>query len=122
LPIFIDRGFLQTMGLVEFFSFDWLPGWPAGIDAFFDWTGMTFWIALVCAIAGAYILSQKTTEQGAFSFPINLGALFLGAVLANWIGRETALPLESGVHVSIILSLVGMSFVGLTIIWLVKKG
>jgi hypothetical protein len=111
------------MGLVEFFSFQWLT-WqvPAGIGTFFDLTSSSFWIALICASAGAYVLSQQTTETGAFNFPVNLAALFLGAAVANWLGGGIALPLQPAMLVPVFYSLLGMCFVGLTIIWLVKKG
>lgn len=112
------------MGLVDFFSFRWftLPGLPPELAGFLGLTNSSFWIALICALAGAYMLSHKTADTGAFNFPVNLAALFLGAVLANWLGREIPLPLEPTVLVPAIFSLIGMSFVGLTIIWLVKKG
>lgn len=112
------------MGLVEFFSLEWLTwqGLPLGLGAFFDLTGSSFWIALICALGGAYLLSQQTRETGAFNFPVNLAALFVGALVANWAGQGIALSLQPAMLVSVFYSLAGMSFVGLTIIWLVKKG
>jgi len=105
------------MGLAEFFGFDWLalPGW-AGLGAFFDLTGSRFWIALICALAGAYMLSQKTSDAGPFSFPVNLLAMFMGAVLANWFGSGVELPLEPTVVYPTIMSLTGMCLVSLSII------
>jgi hypothetical protein len=112
------------MGIADFFSFGWLkwPGLPPGLDIFFNWTSSSFWIALISALAGAYLLSQKTADTGAFNFPVNLAALFFGAATANWIGRDVPLPLEATVQVPAILSMIGMCFVGLTIIWLVRRG
>jgi hypothetical protein len=109
------------MDLLEFFSFGWLK-WPgSGLDAFFDLTGASFWIAVICSLMGAYALSQRTADSGAFNFPVNLLALFFGAALANWLGKDVPLPLDQAVLVPAILSLTGISLVGLTILWVVKR-
>jgi hypothetical protein len=109
------------MGLAEFFGFDWLA-LPRGLGGFFDMTSSRFWIALICALAGAYMLSQKTSDAGPFNFPVNLLAMFLGAALANWMGSGIELPLEPVVIYPTIMSLTGMSLVALSIIWIAKKG
>ena len=109
------------MGLAEFFGFDWLA-LPPGLGGFFDMTGSRFWIALICALMGAYMLSQKTSDAGPFNFPVNLVAMFLGAALANWMGGGVELPLEPIVIYPTIMSLTGMSIVALSIIWIARRG
>ena len=109
------------MGLAEFFGFDWLA-LPAGLGGFFDMTSSRFWIAFICAVAGAYMLSQKTSEAGPFNFPVTLVAMFLGAALANWIGSGIQLPVDSIVIYPTIMSLTGMTLVALSIIWIAKRG
>ncbi|HEX7260578.1 MAG TPA: hypothetical protein VF258_02090 [Luteolibacter sp.] len=109
------------MGLAEFFGFDWLA-LPAGLGGFFDMTSSRFWIAFICAVAGAYMLSQKTSEAGPFNFPVNLVAMFLGAALANWIRSGIQLPVDSIVIYPTIMSLTGMTLVALSIIWIAKRG
>jgi hypothetical protein len=109
------------MGLAEFFSFGWLA-LPIGLGGFFDMTSSRFWIAFISALAGAYMLSQKTSDAGPFNFPVNLLAMFIGAVLANWIGSGLELPLDSVLIYPTIMSLTGMSIVALSIIWIAKRG
>ena len=109
------------MGLAEFFGFDWLA-LPVGLGGFFDMTSSRFWIALICAIAGAYMLSQNTSDAGPFSFPVNLAAMFFGAVAANWLGSGLEVPLDAAVIYPTILSLTGMSLVAMSIIWISKRG
>jgi hypothetical protein len=111
------------MGLAEFFGFDWLlPPGLAGLGGLFDLTSGRFWIALICALGGAYLLSQKTGDSGPFNFPVNLVALFLGAVLTNWFAGGIELPLEHRVVSPTIMSLTGMCLVALSIIWITKRG
>lgn len=109
------------MGLAEFFGFDWIA-LPVGLGGFFDMTSSRFWIALICALIGAYMLSQKTSDAGPFNFPVNLAAMFLGAALANWMGSSIELPLEPVVIYPTVMSLTGMSLVALSIIWIARRG
>lgn len=110
------------MPVVEFFTFEWLS-WPSvPFLTLFSWTSSTFWIALIFSLTGAYLVSERTKEAGAFNYPVNLVFLFLGASLANWLARDVPLPLDATVQVPAILSMIGMSFAGLTIIWIVKRG
>jgi hypothetical protein len=82
----------------------------------------TFWVALVCAIIGAVLLSRETKDNGGFNYPINLAALFFGAVFANWLFADVPLPLEPDMQVPAVFSVLGMSITALTIMWIVRRG
>jgi hypothetical protein len=82
----------------------------------------TFWVALLCAIIGAVILSRETSESGGFNYPINLAALFFGAIFANWLLADIPLPLEPRMQVPAVFSAIGMSFTAITILWIVRRG
>jgi hypothetical protein len=112
------------MHAVEFFTFSWFswPGLPPLLDAIFNWSSSSFWVALISSLAGAHFLSNKTAETGAFNFPVNFIALFLCASLSNWLARDMPLPLDPAVQLPAVLSMIGMTFAGVTIIWIVKRG
>ena len=82
----------------------------------------TFWVALLCAVIGAIILSRETSESGGFNYPINLAALFFGAIFANWLLADIPLPLEPRMQVPAVFSAIGMSFTALTILWIARRG
>jgi hypothetical protein len=101
--------FNKMFGLTHSFSFLNIPT-------------ATFWVALLCAIIGAVILSRETSESGGFNYPINLAALFFGAIFANWLLADIPLPLEPRMQIPAVFSAIGMSFTAITILWIVRRG
>ena len=71
------------------------------------------------ATMGGLILTRHTGSIGNATLPLNVSALFIGAMLANWLAQNVKLPLESTVETPLVMSLVGMTLAALLMLrWL----
>lgn len=69
------------------------------------------------ALVGGLILSRFTGSLGNLTLPINISALFIGAMIANWLLQNFKLPLESSIEGPLAVSMIGMTLSALTMLW-----
>jgi hypothetical protein len=66
---------------------------------------------------GALILSKFTGSIGNLTLPLNCSALFLGAMVSNWLLQNLKLPLESAVEAPLLMSMLGMTVASFAMMW-----
>lgn len=69
------------------------------------------------ALVGGLILSKFTGSIGNLTLPINTSALFIGAMIANWLLQNFKLPLESSIEGPLAVSMIGMTLSALSMLW-----
>ena len=74
-------------------------------------------LTIMFSSAGALILTRFTGNLGGLTLPVNASALFIGAMLSNWLLQNIKLPLESAVEAPLAVSLVGMTLASFAMIW-----
>jgi uncharacterized membrane protein YhhN len=72
------------------------------------------------ALVGGLILSKFTGSIGNLTLPINVSALFIGAMGANWLLQNFKLPLSSAVEAPLAMSVVGMTIASYIMLWWLK--
>jgi hypothetical protein len=107
--------FLQGLtGNLTFLS--WLPGLP-------DLSVSDGAVSISAAISGAgtVILGKFTSNIGYLTMPVNYCALFIGAVIANWLLSGVHLPVDPDFQAPMIFAVAGMMITALSMMMLVKE-
>lgn len=69
------------------------------------------------ALVGGLILSKFTGSIGNLTLPINTSALFIGAMISNWLMQNFKLPLSSSIEAPMAVSMIGMTIASLCMMW-----
>lgn len=69
------------------------------------------------ALVGGLILTKFTGSIGNLTLPINVSALFIGAMTSNWLMQNFELPLGSAVEAPLAMSMIGMTLSSLAMLW-----
>lgn len=78
--------------------------------------------AVSCGL-GALILSKFTGNLGLLTIPVNYSALFIGAVVSNWLLHGLDLPIDKLTAQPLLVNLVGMTIAALAMMcWLQRDG
>ena len=65
-------------------------------------------LALLFSAIGALILTRFTGTLGSLTYPLNFSALFVGAMVSNWLMRGLQLQIDAQIQRPLLASLVGM--------------
>jgi hypothetical protein len=71
----------------------------------------------IFSAAGALILTRFTGTLGGMSLLINGSALFIGAILTNWLFQHVKLPVNSPIEGPLFMSLIGMTLASAPMLW-----
>lgn len=66
---------------------------------------------------GALILTKFTGSVGSLTVPLNCSALFIGAMISNWLLQNLKLPLEHTVEAPMLISMIGMMIASCFMLW-----
>ncbi len=69
------------------------------------------------AVIGGVILTRFTGSFGNLTLPMNISALFIGAMSSNSLLKHVRLPVESTVEAPMLASMIGMTLASLAMIW-----
>jgi len=69
------------------------------------------------AVIGGVILTKFTGSFGNLTLPMNVSALFIGAMTSNAFLKDIKLPVESTIEAPLMISMIGMTIASLTMIW-----
>lgn len=69
------------------------------------------------ALLGGIILTKFTGSFGNLTLPINMSALFIGAMGSNWVLKNLKLPVESTIEAPLMVSMIGMTIASLMMLW-----
>ena len=75
--------------------------------------------ALFAPPAGV-ILTKFTGSFGNLTLPMNISALFIGAMSSNWMLKNVKLPVESTIEAPLMVSMIGMTIASLLMIWWIQ--
>ena len=65
-------------------------------------------LALLFSAIGALILTRFPGTLGSLTYPLNFSALFVGAMISNWLMRGLQLQIDAQIQRPLLASLVGM--------------
>ena len=65
-------------------------------------------LAILFSLFGALILGRFTGTLGSLTLPLNFSALFIGAILSNWVMRGIEMQIDAQIHRPLFGSLIGM--------------
>lgn len=57
---------------------------------------------------GAVILGKFTGSLGSLTLPLNYSALFIGAIMSNWLLKGLDLPIDRAVQQPMLVTMIGM--------------
>lgn len=66
---------------------------------------------------GALILTKFTGTVGSLTLPLNYSAMFIGAMVSNWLLQNLKLPLESAIEAPLLVSMIGMMIASCFMLW-----
>lgn len=69
------------------------------------------------ALFGGLILTRFTGSFGNLTLPMNISALFIGAMSSNWLLKNVDLPLSSTVEAPMLVSMIGMTLASMAMLW-----
>ena len=69
------------------------------------------------AILGGVILTRFTGSFGNLTLPMNMSALFIGAMSSNWILKSFKFPVSSTIEAPMLVSMIGMTIASLVMLW-----
>jgi hypothetical protein len=69
------------------------------------------------ALIGGVILTRFTGSFGNLTLPMNVSALFIGAMSSNWMLKNVELPVSSTVEAPMLVSMLGMTIASLLMLW-----
>ena len=69
------------------------------------------------ALIGGLILTKFTGSFGNLTLPMNISALFIGAMASNWVLKTVKLPVESTIEAPLMVSMLGMTFASFCMLW-----
>lgn len=98
---------LVTMDLPSFSDFinlDFLPPESVSMSSLFSG-------------AGAMILGKFTGGVGSLTLPLNYSAMFIGAVVANWLLGGIQLPMDQQLQQPMLITLAGMLIGAFSMMW-----
>lgn len=72
------------------------------------------------ALIGGVILTRFTGSFGNLTLPMNISALFIGAMSSNWVLKNVRLPVESTIEAPLMVSMLGMTIASLMMIWWIQ--
>lgn len=72
------------------------------------------------ALIGGVILTKFTGSFGNLTSPMNISALFIGAMSSNWMLKNVKLPVESTIEAPLMVSMIGMTIASLLMIWWIQ--
>jgi hypothetical protein len=72
------------------------------------------------ALIGGVILTKFTGSFGNLTLPMNISALFIGAMSSNWMLKNVKLPVESTIEAPLMVSMIGMTIASLLMIWWIQ--
>jgi hypothetical protein len=107
--------FLQNLtGSLSFLS--WLPSLPE-----MNVSDGAVSISAAISGAGTVVLGKFTSNIGYLTMPINYCALFIGAVMANWLLSGIHLPVDPDFQAPMIFAVAGMMITALSMMMFVKE-
>ena len=71
-------------------------------------------------LIGGVILTKFTGSFGNLTLPMNISALFIGAMSSNWMLKNVKLPVESTIEAPLMVSMIGMTIASLLMIWWIQ--
>ena len=69
------------------------------------------------ALLGGLILTKFTGSFGNLTLPMNMSALFIGAMSSNWVLKNIDLPVGSAIEAPMLVSMIGMTFASMMMLW-----
>ena len=66
---------------------------------------------------GAVILGKFTGTFGGLTLPLNFSALFIGAIMSNWLLKGLDLPIDRVIQQPMLISMLGMLVGAICMIW-----
>lgn len=78
-------------------------------------------LMIMFSIAGGLILSKFTGSIGTLTLPINASALFIGAMMSNWLMQNVNLPIESTIEAPLFFSMAGMTLASFCMMWWLQR-
>ena len=69
------------------------------------------------AVIGGVILTKFTGSFGNLTLPMNISALFIGAMTSNWFLKNVDLPVSSTIEAPLMVSMIGMTLASLLMMW-----
>lgn len=69
------------------------------------------------AVIGGVILTKFTGSFGNLTLPMNISALFIGAMTSNWFLKNVDLPVRSTIEAPLMVSMIGMTLASLLMMW-----
>ena len=78
-------------------------------------------IPYICSIIGGLILSRFTGSLGNLTVPVNISALFIGAMVSTWLFQGVPLPFDPGLQRPLVITLAGMLVVAFAMMCWVQK-
>ena len=88
----------------------------------FEMTPEKVAIAAIFSGAGSTILSKFTGSIGYLTMPLNFVALFVGALLSNWVSEGVRLPMMNAtLQTPMILTIAGMTVTALAVMMFTKS-
>jgi hypothetical protein len=98
----------------------WL-GWIPDLGVLSYLPGETVSIAVIFSALGAIILGRFTGNLGVFTFPFNYTALFVAAIVSNWLLSDIRLPVDHTIQAPFLFSVVGMTIAALSMMALIRQ-
>lgn len=71
----------------------------------------------VFSILGGLVLTRYTGSLGSLTVPINASALFIGAMLSNWLLQNIRWTVSSPIEAPLFLSMIGMTLAAFCMMW-----
>lgn len=71
----------------------------------------------IISILGGLILTRYTGSLGSLTVPINSSALFIGAMLSNWLLQNVTWTVSSPIEAPLFLSIIGMTLASFCMMW-----
>ena len=78
-------------------------------------------VSAVFSGSGAVILGKFTSNVGAVTMPLNYCALFVGALISNWLFQGTYLPVGNHIQTAIVFAIAGMTVMALTMMCFLRS-
>lgn len=76
----------------------------------------------VFSILGGLILTRYTGSLGTLTVPINASALFIGAMLSNWLLQNVKWTVSTPIEAPLFLSMIGMTAASFCMMWWLQDG
>ena len=74
-------------------------------------------LSYLCSGLGAVVLGKFTGSIGSLTMPLNCSALFIGAIVSNWLLNGISLPMDHQLHQPLLFSMTGMVLGAFAMMW-----